>query len=169
MDKEISEYFKWLRKRPRTKEEMAKMQLFATAGVSLVEQEGAVEEREIREILDTLVRCFTEDPIEAIIANRQERNSIYQSIASELYYADEEDKKHVMRLLVNLALSDGSISDKEQKFLARVAEKVSCHFDFKAVEEEVVQAIRLPVDFLLEDIVKDLRSAISSWNKGNKR
>ena len=145
------------------------MRLFATAGISLVEQDGAVEEREIREILDTLVQCFTEDPIEAIIANRRERNSIYQSIASELYYVEEGDKKHVMRLLVNLALSDGSISEKEQKFLARVAEKISCDFDFKAVEEEVVQTIRLPVDFLLEDIVKDLRSTISLRNKRNKR
>lgn len=169
VDKKIGEYLKWLRKKPRTKEEMAKMRLFATAGISLVEQDGAVEEREIREILDTLVQCFTEDPIEAIIANRRERNSIYQSIASELYYVEEGDKKHVMRLLVNLALSDGSISEKEQKFLARVAEKISCDFDFKAVEEEVVQTIRLPVDFLLEDIVKDLRSTISLRNKRNKR
>ena len=169
VDKEIGEYFKWLRKKPRTKAETAKMQLFATAGISLVEQDGAVEEREIREILDTLVCCFTEDPIEAIIVDRRERNSVYQSIANELYYVDDADKKHVMRLLVHLALSDGSISAKEQKFLARVAEKISCDFDFKSIEEEVVQTIRLPVDFLLEDIVKELREVISPKEKSNKR
>ena len=144
------------------------MLVFATAGLSLAEQGGPIEEREIREILDTLVICFTEDPLEAIIGNRQERNNVYQTNAAELRHSDEATKELVMRLLVHLALSDGSISEKEQKFLARVADKISCDFDFKTVEEHVVQQIRLPVDFLLEDIVKELRNVIAPPKKETK-
>ena len=169
VDKKIGEYFNWLRKKPRTNTEKAAMMVFATAGLNLVEQDGAIEEREIREILDTLVVCFTEDPLEAIIGNRQERNNVYQTNASELWYADEATKEHVMRLLVHLALSDGSISEKEQKFLARVADKINCDFDFKTVEEHVVQQRRFPVDFLLEDIVKEMRDAIMPQKKGKKQ
>lgn len=160
VDDEISTYLSWIRHYPRTKIEQAAMQVFATGSVTIVESDGKLDEREIREILDTLVRCYTEDPLAELVVDHFQREKRFREAAGVLYHADDDEvREHVMQLLIRVAMADGVIGQKEQRRLGGIAEKIGYdNYDFQVLEERVVQKIGFPIDFLLEDAVRDVRA-----------
>ena len=162
VDKKIAESYELLCRYPRTEDRKAAMRLVALYGLKIINSDGVIEDRELSELLESLMREYTDRPLDELIGEPKVRDKAITAAADVLADSDDEDlKKFTMLQLASLALVDGTISNEDRDILCNVAGLIDLEeFDVDSMLQNAAEEQDFPVDFLLEDEVKKVKKML---------
>jgi len=169
IDREIASYYRWIRRYPRKKAELAVMHAFADGGVEMLLADGSLDEREIARICFVLNCCTDEPEAEFIDDAKRRRARLDSSVRTLRKEEDSELNGKLLGQLVVLALSDGSISELEHRYLLKMAKRIGYDMEdaHKLISDKVAE-VGFPVDELLEEQVRQFVMVLHNKCIGKK-
>lgn len=161
VDRKIAGYYEWIRKYPRTTCHLASMRAYATAGMEMLLADGPIEESEISAMCRVLNSC-TYDPLAEFKRDAAKRKARLASAVKVLKEENDDDiNRRLVEHLAVLALSDGAISEKENRYIVRFAKRIGIdEEDSRKMISAKVAEVGFPIDWPIESQVDRLMKIV---------
>ena len=157
VDSEIARCYQWIRRRPRGKLHKAVLHAFVDGGIEMLLADGALDDREIARICYTLNQCTCDPLDEFIVAPAKRRERLGAAVKVLRQEDDDDTNEGLLGQLVMLALSDGTISESEHRYLLKMSKRIG--YDIEKAHRLIsakIAEVGFPVDTLIEWHVKRL-------------
>lgn len=164
LEEEVDELLLLTRRYPHNALRENMMKVVAMAGAMVLGADGDVGDDEVKILVQTLHRWFTDEPEREIVTDRMRIASELPALAALIgREGDEADKAFVLSRLAEIALADGALVDVEGSVVLQVAEMLG--LPSRAAYNVLVgaaQAVGFRADIKLNRIAERLRRSLQS-------
>jgi hypothetical protein len=165
LEDKADQWVNWIKRYPRRPIDMAAMNLVAAAGLKLIMTENDVMDEEIKVIIQTLHKYFTDEPGDAvneIVKNIDNVDGVIDKAVKEISEkGNDMHKTFVLARLADIAIADGKLMKPEAGIIFDIAKQ----FGFQektaySIVVEVMNSVGLAIDWKMNTLVRGIKEQL---------